>query len=62
MPMRSIQADAYDLRNIDPEFTREAVPASVLHSRSTRAASSVGCRDGENVFAGFSYVPNIHLS
>jgi len=55
-------ADAYDLRNIDPEFTREPVPASVLHSRSTRATSSVGCRDGENVFAGFSYVPNIHLS
>jgi len=55
-------ADAYDLRNIDPEFTREPVPASVLHARSIRAASSLGCRDGENVFAGFSYVPNMHLS
>jgi hypothetical protein len=46
------------LRNIDPEFTREPVPASLLQARSVRAASSLGCnRDGDNVFAGFSYVP-----
>lgn len=52
-----MQNDAYDLRNIDPEFTREPVPASLLQARSLRAASSLGCRDGDNVFAGFSYVP-----
>lgn len=70
-PFRPELSDAYDLRNIDPEFTREPVPASLLHQhqqqllvgsghyqRSLRAASSLGCRgDGDNVFAGFSYVP-----
>ena len=60
-PYRPELNDAYDLRNIDPEFTKEPVPASVLHARSIRAASSLGCREnGENVFAGFSYVPQ-HL-
>ncbi|EFX74573.1 hypothetical protein DAPPUDRAFT_108775 [Daphnia pulex] len=57
-PFRPELSDAYDLRNIDPEFTREPVPASLLQARSVRAASSLGCnRDGDNVFAGFSYVP-----
>lgn len=56
-PFRPELNDAYDLRNIDPEFTREPVPASLLQARSLRAASSLGCRDGDNVFAGFSYVP-----
>lgn len=60
-PYRPELVDAYDLRNIDPEFTREPVPASVLHARSIRVASSLGHREnGDNVFAGFSYVPQ-HL-
>jgi len=65
-PFRPELSDAYDLRNIDPEFTREPVPASMIAqqqlnnlSRSMRAASSLGCRDnGDNVFAGFSFVPS----
>lgn len=78
-PFRPELSDAYDLRNIDPEFTREPVPASLLqqhqqqllvgssnghYQRSLRAASSLGCRaDGDNVFAGFSYVPtSLHHS
>lgn len=70
-PFRPELTDAYDLRNIDPEFTREPVPASMLGgagaltaataaTRSLRAASSLGCRDGLDcgLFAGFSYVPS----
>lgn len=64
-PFRPELSDAYDLRNIDPEFTREPIPASMLHgfaARSVRAASSLGCRDnGDNLFAGFSYVPSTPL-
>lgn len=71
-PFRPELTDAYDLRNIDPEFTREPVPASMLHHNSHLhqrrtssmriAASSLGCRDnGDNLFAGFSYVPSTPL-
>ncbi|KAI7690337.1 Serine/threonine-protein kinase Sgk3 [Sarcoptes scabiei] len=44
--------DHYDLRNIDPDFVREAIPNSVIKSQGIGTPGL-----GENVFQGFSYVP-----
>lgn len=47
---------ALDLRNIDPEFTREPVPASVGKSAHGGLISASVC-DADNAFMGFSYAP-----
>lgn len=47
-----LQKDHYDLRNIDPDFVREAIPNSVIKSQGIGTPGL-----GENVFQGFSYVP-----
>uniref|UniRef100_T1IL53 Non-specific serine/threonine protein kinase n=1 Tax=Strigamia maritima TaxID=126957 RepID=T1IL53_STRMM len=44
--------DRMDLKNIDPEFTREPVPASIRVQRNTVSASVM---DADNAFEGFSY-------
>ncbi len=46
------QKDNLDMRNIDPEFVREAIPNSVIKSQGMGASSL-----GDNVFQGFSYAP-----
>uniref|UniRef100_T1JKP5 Non-specific serine/threonine protein kinase n=1 Tax=Strigamia maritima TaxID=126957 RepID=T1JKP5_STRMM len=46
--------DRMDLKNIDPEFTREPVPASIRVQRNTVSASVM---DADNAFEGFSYRP-----
>lgn len=47
-----------DLKNIDPEFIREPVPASVGKSQGM----SVSVQDGDNAFVGFSYAPPLNLN
>lgn len=42
-----------DLKNIDPEFTREPVPASV--AKSNMSAGSIPA----NAFEGFSYAARV---
>ncbi|XP_067006331.2 serine/threonine-protein kinase Sgk1 [Anabrus simplex] len=49
-----------DLRNIDPEFTREPVPASVGQSHSN-CVLSASVREADDAFAGFSYAPPMDL-
>lgn len=45
-----------DLRNIDPDFTRESVPNSLCRSASVETSSIP-----DNAFLGFSYAaPNLH--
>ena len=43
-----------DLKNIDPEFTREPVPASVAKSNLSNAGSIPA-----NAFEGFSYAAHV---
>ena len=52
-PFRPDLTNAMDLRNIDPEFTKEPVPASVGQSFGISAS----VKDSDNVFQGFSYAP-----
>jgi serum/glucocorticoid-regulated kinase 3 len=47
-----------DLRNIDPEFTRESIPASVCKSQGMSVSSSLP----DNAFQGFSYAPPVELT
>ncbi|CAG2109964.1 unnamed protein product [Medioppia subpectinata] len=47
-----------DFKNIDPEFTREAIPASVCKSHGMSVGSSLP----DNAFQGFSYAPPIELN
>ncbi|XP_054154142.1 serine/threonine-protein kinase Sgk2-like isoform X2 [Oppia nitens] len=47
-----------DFKNIDPEFTREAIPASVCKSHGMSVSSSIP----DNAFQGFSYAPPVQLS
>lgn len=44
-----------DLRNIDPQFTKEQVPASIEQNSDEYLSASV--READDVFAGFSYAP-----
>ncbi|RWS06273.1 serine/threonine-protein kinase Sgk1-like protein, partial [Dinothrombium tinctorium] len=46
-----------DLKNIDPEFTREPVPASVCKSQGMSATSSIP----DNAFQGFSYAATMEM-
>lgn len=58
-PFNPNVSDVLDLHNIDPEFTCEAVPASVATSASHRKGSalSASVRIPDDIFAGFSYAP-----
>ncbi|KAK7865446.1 hypothetical protein R5R35_002324 [Gryllus longicercus] len=49
-----------DLRNIDPEFTKEPVPASVGHSQPA-CVLSASVREADEIFAGFSYAPPMDI-
>ncbi|GBO29665.1 Serine/threonine-protein kinase Sgk1, partial [Araneus ventricosus] len=46
-----------DLKNIDPEFIREPVPASLSRSQSLSAS----VQDADVSFVGFSYAPPTEL-
>jgi hypothetical protein len=45
-----------DLKNIDPEFTKEPVPSSVgLSQQNSTLSASV--KEADSAFEGFSYAP-----
>lgn len=52
-PYRPNLNGCMDLKNIDPEFVREPVPASVGRSQ----AMSASVQDADTAFQGFSYAP-----
>jgi len=45
-----------DLRNIDPEFTKEPVPSSVGRSQNDTTLSA-SVKEADSAFEGFSYAP-----
>lgn len=47
--------EVFDLRYIDPEFTREAVSSSVARSQSTTSMLTASVHEADDIFAGFSY-------
>ncbi|XP_067138596.1 serine/threonine-protein kinase Sgk2-like [Centruroides vittatus] len=49
--------DCFDVKNIDPEFTREPVPQSVGKSQGMSAS----VQDADNAFVGFSYAPPLDM-
>jgi serum/glucocorticoid-regulated kinase 1 len=53
-----VHSDA-DTRNIDPEFTKEAVPQSVGKSTDSTNRVSASVIEADDTFSGFSYVPPI---
>lgn len=57
----SLQHEVFDLRHIDPEFTREAVSSSVARSHSTTSILTASVREADDIFAGFSYAAPMDL-
>lgn len=55
------QHEVFDLRHIDPEFTREAVSSSVARSHSTTSILTASVREADDIFAGFSYAAPMDL-
>ncbi|KAK3909195.1 Serine/threonine-protein kinase Sgk3 [Frankliniella fusca] len=53
--------EVFDLRHIDPEFTREAVSSSVARSHSTTSILTASVREADDIFAGFSYAAPMDL-
>lgn len=56
-----LQHEVFDLRHIDPEFTREAVSSSVARSHSTTSILTASVREADDIFAGFSYAAPMDL-
>ncbi|KAK6640980.1 Serine/threonine-protein kinase Sgk3 [Polyplax serrata] len=54
-PFNPLVKGVMDLRNIDPQFTKEQVPASIEQNTDDYLSASV--READDVFAGFSYAP-----
>lgn len=46
-----------DLKHIDPDFTKEQIPASI--EQITERILSASVREADEMFAGFSYAPEM---
>lgn len=51
------QRGSLDLKNIDPEFTKEPVPSSVGKSQIDANSLSSSAKEANAAFEGFSYAP-----